>query len=179
MTRRILQDQSGFTLIEMLIVVILLGILAMIIIPQIGVTTDDAKLNTLRTDLSALRNAVELYYVQHKNTYPGTVLAADGATAADSTTCPAAFLAQLTKWSDASGKTSDTKDLTNFPYGPYIKGGVVPTNPFNDKNTVVCDTATKDITAKDATASDDGWKFYTETGVLMAADGTTDEHGSL
>ena len=38
-----LNKQAGFTLIEMLIVVLLLGILAMLIIPQISVSTDDAR----------------------------------------------------------------------------------------------------------------------------------------
>ena len=52
-----LNEQSGFTLIEILIVVILLGILATIIIPQVSVSSDDAKLNTLRTNLSNHPNA--------------------------------------------------------------------------------------------------------------------------
>ena len=56
--------KSGFTLIEMLIVIIILGILAMIIIPQLGVTTDDAKTNTLQANLSSIRSAVEVYYAQ-------------------------------------------------------------------------------------------------------------------
>jgi prepilin-type N-terminal cleavage/methylation domain-containing protein len=37
------KNQFGFTLIEMLIVIIILGILAMVIIPQISVSTGDAK----------------------------------------------------------------------------------------------------------------------------------------
>ena len=60
-----LNKQAGFTLIEMLIVVLLLGILAMLIIPQISVSTDDARQNTLHSNLGTMRNAIELYYHQH------------------------------------------------------------------------------------------------------------------
>jgi type II secretory pathway pseudopilin PulG len=57
----------------MLIVIIILGILAMVIIPQISVSTGDAKVNTLKTNLSTVRNAIELYYHQHDQVYPGAV----------------------------------------------------------------------------------------------------------
>ncbi len=70
MTGKGLSKQHGFTLIEMLIVVIVLGILAAIIIPQIAVSTDDAKLNTLETNLNTSRNALELYYFEHDSAYP-------------------------------------------------------------------------------------------------------------
>ena len=49
------RDRAGFTLIEMLIVIILLGILAAIIIPQVSVTTEDAKVSAVKSDLSSLR----------------------------------------------------------------------------------------------------------------------------
>ena len=70
---RVHNNSSGFTLIEMLIVIIILGILVMIIIPQINVSSDEARLNTMRTNLKTVRNAIELYYHQHDNTYPGAV----------------------------------------------------------------------------------------------------------
>ena len=41
MLRQKLKDQSGFTLMEILIVVILMGILAMVVIPQISVSSED------------------------------------------------------------------------------------------------------------------------------------------
>ncbi len=53
--------RGAFTLIEMLIVIVILGILAMVIIPQVSTSTDDAKLATLQANLSAMRSAVELY----------------------------------------------------------------------------------------------------------------------
>ena len=159
------KGREAFTLIEMLIVIVILGILAMVIIPQISTSTDDAKLSTLQTNLNAMRNAVELYYAQHNSSYPGAQLG--GATSATE-----AFVQQLTRYTDVDGNISNVKDAT-FKYGPYIKGGELPTNPFNELNTVMVDTVQNDITvrASDATT---GWMFYTITGVLMANDGNHD-----
>ncbi len=163
------RDQSGFTLIEMLIVVIVLGILAMIIIPQISVSTDDAKLSTLTTNLATLRNSIELYYHQHDNKYPGSTKETDGtATAADAEAI-AAIVPQLTLYTDVNGQTSVTK-AGNFIYGPYLKKQTLPTNPFNNKNDVTSDYDEADITVRSSAGQDFGWKFYPVTGVLIAAD---------
>lgn len=164
-----LKDQSGFTLIEMLVVVIILGILAMIIIPQITVSTDDARLNTLQTNLSSLRSAVELYYHQHNNTYPGAVKTDGTGTATVATDLPAAFIEQLTRYTNRNGQTSTDLDRTNFPYGPYLKGGL-PTNPYNDLDDVLCDITTVNVTTRDSSATNNGWKFYVRTGVLIPGD---------
>ena len=60
-----LNKQAGFTLIEMLIVVLLLGILAMLIIPQISVSTDDARLNTLHSNtMRPIRDAMIIMVLQ-------------------------------------------------------------------------------------------------------------------
>lgn len=170
--KRLWLNQKGFTLIEMIIVVIIMGILAAVIIPQIAVTTGDAQLSTLQTDLSAMRNAVEIYYAQHNSAYPGAVDIL-GAAPADDAAAATAFVQQLTRYTNANGVVSDDVDRTNFPFGPYIKGGALPENPYNSFNTILCDRAETDITvrASDATTA---WKFYTLTGVLMANDGAHD-----
>jgi prepilin-type N-terminal cleavage/methylation domain-containing protein len=163
--------RRGFTLVEMLIVIVILGILAMIIIPQISTSTDEARLNTLRTNLAAMRSSIEIYYAQHNGAYPGDGVPAtkpgDVVTAAD------AFVAQLTRYTDQDGNIANAKDAT-YKFGPYIKGGGLPMNPFNSLGTVTIDNATTDITAKDSTGAGTGWKFYSKTGVLMAADGAHD-----
>jgi prepilin-type N-terminal cleavage/methylation domain-containing protein len=166
-----LQRESGFTLIEMLIVVILLGILAMLIIPQISVSTEDARLNTLQTNLSSMRNSIELYYHQHSETYPGRN-DSNGAATADPAAAATGFVQQLTQYTDINGDCSVSKDATHI-YGPYLKSVTPPTNPYNNLNDVVCDTATTDITDRTSTGAT-AWKFYTLTGVLMANDGGHD-----
>ena len=168
-----LEDQSGFTLIEMLVVVIILGILAMIIVPQITVSTEDARLNSLQTNLNTVRSAIEVYAAQHGNNYPGAVKTDGTGTATAAGDLPAALLDQLTLYTDATGKTSKDLDRTNYPFGPYLKTGM-PTNPYNDLADVTCDVATTDITTKDSTGATTGWKFYVKTGVFMAADGAHD-----
>jgi prepilin-type N-terminal cleavage/methylation domain-containing protein len=65
--KNIMRKGEGFTLVELLIVVIILGILAAVAIPQFGSSTDDAKLSTMTSNLSSLRNAVELYKQEHNN----------------------------------------------------------------------------------------------------------------
>lgn len=165
-------SQKGFTLIEILIVVMVLGILAMIIVPQINVSTSDAKESTLATNLTTLRNAIELYYHQHDSVYPGAVQT-DGSAVSTAAEAATAFEQQLTRYTEVDGTVSDTK-TTDAKYGPYLKNGALPTNPFNDLATVLCDIATNDITSK-ASDTTTGWKFYILTGNLMANDGDHDD----
>ena len=67
--------QRGFTLVELLIVVIILAILAAIVIPQFSSSTTDANEAALDSNLNALRSAIELYKAQHNGVYPGAVAA--------------------------------------------------------------------------------------------------------
>jgi prepilin-type N-terminal cleavage/methylation domain-containing protein len=160
--------QSGFTLIEMLIVIIILGILAMVIIPQITVSTEDAKVSTLRTNLTGVRGTIEVYYAQHNMTYPG--VKTDGTNAAGTAE---AFVTQLTQFTDIDGVVSGTKTATAI-YGPYIKGGVLPANPFVEdatKNNKVTVAATADVTAaRTVLAGGNGWAYWPAVGVFFAND---------
>jgi hypothetical protein len=125
------------------------------------------------TNLSGIRGTIEVYYAQHNMVYPGMVVETDGTTATDSTTAVAAFKAQLTQYSDATGKVSATKTAL-FPYGPYIKGGDLPANPFNNKNDVVCDVGITSITnatgVKRAATAATGWKYLPVLGIIFAND---------
>src|SRR5499427_4093491 len=63
-------NKSGFTLVEILIVVIILGILAAIVIPQFTNASQDARKNSVSSLLQTIRSQIELYKLQHLDTNP-------------------------------------------------------------------------------------------------------------
>lgn len=164
---------AGFTLIEVLIVVMVLGILAMMIIPRIIDTSDAAKFSVLQNNLKALRSAVEIYRCEHNGIYPGQNNAGGFPTSAPAV-AEIAFRRQMKRYTDINGAVSQVKDATH-KYGPYFKSQNLPTNPFNNMPGVLCDTTTTDITVKSSTGTT-GWLFFIQTGVLIANDGAHDDN---
>lgn len=69
--------RKGFTLVEILIVVVILGILAAIVVPQFTNATQDAQAGNIKAQLDTLNNQIELYHARN-NEYP-TDLVAGGA----------------------------------------------------------------------------------------------------
>lgn len=67
----------AFTLVEILIVVVILGILSAIVVPQFSNATRDSKLQATLEQLHHLRNAIDVYNVQHSNGIP-QIEAGDG-----------------------------------------------------------------------------------------------------
>ena len=65
------QNRKGFTLIEILIVVIILGILAAIVIPQFTNASKEAKQSSLVTMVQSLRSQIALFKLQHNDYLPG------------------------------------------------------------------------------------------------------------
>ena len=65
------KQRHGFTLIEIMVVVVILGILAATIIPQFMGTTHDAKVSTAKANVAELESAVERFYI-HLDRRPTT-----------------------------------------------------------------------------------------------------------
>ncbi|MEI7767507.1 MAG: prepilin-type N-terminal cleavage/methylation domain-containing protein [Phycisphaerae bacterium] len=133
--------RRGFTLIEILIVVIILGILAAIVIPQFMNASSEASVSSTQTTLSTVRAQIELFKLQHNDTYPGLAASTNGTTA---------WAPMLIKTDAVT--TSGTTAVATGTFGPYFT--VPPTNALNQKAGIVI--ADLDATAANATTTD-GW----------------------
>jgi len=63
--------QRGFTLIEIMVVVVIMGILAALVVPKLMGRTDDARITAAKQDISTLMQALKLYKLDNQR-YPTT-----------------------------------------------------------------------------------------------------------
>ena len=131
-------QRDGFTLVEVLIVVVIMAVLAATIIPQFSDSTKDAKVSSANFNLHTLRSQIQLYKSQH-----------DGEV-------PSATLAELTASTNSDG---DVGTGAAYPYGPYVRE--IPGNPFTNSNTV---TVITNSPAQVGDVTGDGWLYNATTG---------------
>ena len=161
-------------MVELIIVIIIIGILAALAIPQFVSSTRDAQEATLAADLAVMRKAINLYYHQHGSTYPGSVDNTDGeGVPADDSAAAVAFVHQLTQYTNEQGQSSATLNRENFPFGPYLMRGI-PDNPLAlagaDPDGVKVTADVEPLVADDGVQADNltGWKYSKMTGEFIA-----------
>ena len=142
--------RAGFTLVEVLIVVVILGILAATVLPQFSQATKDAKESSLIQNLQMIRHQVSLFKFQH-----------DGLLPAAGTTDAAEFTNQLTSKTLLSGVVDPTGNL-----GPYILGQLPP-NSYNNARTVTVKNGALAAADYDGSGAH-GWAYSSTTGDVRA-----------
>jgi len=107
---------SAFTLLEVLVVVIILGILAAIVIPQFTEASNEARESSVASDLQTIRGQLEVYKAQHR----GRNASVDENDALDTA---ANLVLRMIGRTDEDGKINAAG-----AFGPYLHK--FPANPF-------------------------------------------------
>jgi len=139
----VMKSIYGFSLVEVLIVVSILGIMAAIVVPQDNSSTKDAQFAALRSNLHVVRKQLELYKIHHNGVWPAAV----GETGAD-------FARRMMTRTDKDG-------AAGTQFGPYLER--VPVNKYNNRTSVRVGEAA-------AGANTDGWRFDPLTGEFQPDD---------
>lgn len=111
--RRAASDKSGFSLAEIVVVIIVLGVLAAIVVPQFTKAGVAVQQDAVKSQLRTIRAAIELYRAQHQDVPPDLI---NGWT-------------PLLTRSDAVGRSAG-----NPLFGPYLPAP--PVNPLTHSNKI-------------------------------------------
>ena len=150
---------NGFSLVELIIVVAVLGVLAAVVIPMSVGATQQAREASLADNLREMRMAIEKYRTEHFGLVPGF----DGGNVAASPTAKVLVL-QLTQFTSREGVLLGT-DPAGPACGPYL--AAIPDNPMNGSNEVrVVALGTK--TAAMKADGVQGWLYRGDDGWIMS-----------
>ena len=156
MTARTKNQTRGFSLVELVIVIVISGVIGAIAIPRMTRGANNAGSSALKANLQVLRNAIELYRAEHDDAFP-TV---------------ANFENQMLQYSNAAGDTFNTSPntATGVVYGPYL--AAIPEVPVGPQK------GATGVAASGSEAATDGWIYNATTGTITAhTDDAADQDG--
>jgi general secretion pathway protein G len=158
-TRR--PGRGGFSLVELVIVVVILAILAAIALPRISHASHNSGEAVLRADLKALRQAIDMYAVEHRGDRPGQRSAGTGANVQTSE----CFDRQLTWYTTQKGDALQARDATHV-FGPYLER--IPKLPVGSRAGQHRVFSTNAFSAPGAPGKDYGWEYEHYFGRIRA-----------
>jgi len=158
--------KRAFTLVEILIVVVILGIIAAVALPRFSNASAEARASMLMDDLRVMRCQISVFKAQHLGVPPGHPDCDPSQPATEE-----AFTEHMTMASTAEGETA-APGTAGFRYGPYMRE--VPPNPVNGKNTLEIIGADEEVPAAD---DSHGYIYQPSTLTFKADSVGADKHG--
>ncbi len=159
----------GFTLIEILIVVVILGVLGAVVLPRFSDASNTTRENTLKDDLRYTRTQIIVFKAQHANTAPGYP---SGTTSASPTEQD--FLLQM------SGPTDEfcniARQSTPKKLGPYLKK--MPANSLNGLSTILIVPNGSSMPPGGQPDNSTGWIYKPQTLELIPNSPGNDSEGT-
>lgn len=122
-----LARRTGFTLVEILIVVVILGILASLVVPQLSNASNDAAKSALARQVQMINHQVELYRIAHEGVLP-----------TDHATNPMVEGGTNSGW----GAMISIEYLKEEPFNPYTKATLLLAGDFDTASTEPASSAT-------------------------------------
>lgn len=162
-----MNPRKAFTLVELLVVVIILGVLAAIVIPRFSTVTASARATMLMDDLRVMRSQMMVFKAQHNGVAPGYP-GCNEANNPDSNS----LATHITRVSTANGLTAPV-GTPGFNYGPYMRE--MPENPVNGKRDVL--VIADDAEFPSAPSNLFGWVYQPSTLTFKADSSGADESG--
>ncbi len=158
---------KAFTLVELLVVVLVLGIIAAIIVPSFSDAAHSARSVTLMENLRTMRMQIQVFKAKHRDVPPGYP-------DMDTTASPTeeAFVAQLTGIAQGQGESQDEGDK-DLVYGFLLRE--IPYNPVNNLSSVR--VLSDDEPFPSTAANTHGYVYQPATATLRADSLGADEKG--
>ncbi|HAV43308.1 TPA: hypothetical protein DCX15_04760 [bacterium] len=144
--------QKGFTLIELMIVIAIIGILAIIAIPRFIDLVDKAREGATKGSLGAIRGALVIYYGDHEGNYPDDINAA---------------------W----GGRNVSAELTLRPFSAYIEGGQLPRAQLRRRSGATNLDSYTAVLGDVPVTNTGGWLYNSNTGRVFVNSNTVDTKG--
>lgn len=170
--------KKGFTLVELMIVVSILGIVSALAFPSFQDYITQARENASKSTLQVLRSQIELYKHQHNGLAPGYINTAQ----APYSSLTYQFIGTSACTSAINGMASASRTPTYpYLYGPYLMA--LPANPFNNQTSILYVPYSSGTSADFSpylTAANDqstGWLYQKETATIKLCKSGTDSRG--
>ncbi len=161
--------RGAFTLIEVLIVVVILGILGAMVLPKFSDASSTTRENTLKDDLRYVRTQIIVFKAQHADTAPGYAGGKAGAKPSEQD-----FLAQMTGYTDEY--CSIVERATPNKRGPYLKE--MPVNPLNGLKTLMIVGNGSSMPPAGKPDNSTGWIYKPQTLEIIPNTSGSDSEGT-